>query len=84
MRDGDFINIKKFDNVEVLFDIVKGCNGPVHLISQEGDDILLTSKISRVFLEVLKNDESDIVDELEIRCEDPSDEVKFLDYLMRG
>ena len=71
------MKIMNIDNYEGLFEIV-------HLISKEGDDIVLTSKLSRFFLEALKNSDNDLIDELELICDDPSDTIKFVEFLVRG
>lgn len=78
------MKIMNIDNYEGLFEIVRNCKGQVHLISKEGDDIVLTSKLSRFFLEALKNSDNDLIDELELVCDDPSDTIKFVEFLVRG
>lgn len=78
------MKLTNIENLDGLFKIVNGCKGQVHLISQEGDDIVLTSKLSRFVLESMKNDEENgkrLANELEIVCDDPNDTIKFIEFL---
>lgn len=82
MKNG--VKIINLDDIDGLFEVIKSCIGSVHLVSQDGDDILLTSKLSRIFLEALKNDGSELINELELRCDNPEDTIKFIEFMARG
>ena len=75
------IKIMDIDNFEGLFEVVDHCKGQVHLVSNEGDDILLTSRLSRVLLQYMRDVEDDLVNDLEIRCEDPADLIRLINFL---
>ncbi len=73
-------NIK---NLDKLFEIVDNCDGEVHLISVEGDDIVLTSKLSRFIIAAIREkDDYQLMNELEIKCDDPNDVQKFIDFMI--
>ena len=80
----DTIKIMDVDNFEGLFEVVNHCKGQVHLVSNEGDDILLTSRLSRVLLQYMRDIGDELVNELEIRCEDPDDMIKLMHFLAEG
>ena len=75
------IKIMDIDNFEGLFEVVDLCKGQVHLVSNEGDDILLTSRLSRVLLQYMRDVEDELVNDLEIRCEDPADLIRLINFL---
>ena len=72
------MNITDYDG---LFRVVESCKGQVHIVSNEGDDIVLTSRLSRFLLEALKNNEDGLLNELEIICDDPEDTIRLIKFL---
>jgi len=77
------MKIFNINNVDKFFEVVDSCKGQVHVISPEGDDIVLTSKLSRFLFAAMNEEDIDNLD-LELRCDDPDDTMKFIDYLVRG
>lgn len=77
----DIMKIMNINNYETLFKFVDGLKGQVHLKTAEGDDIVLTSKLSRFLLESLKKQDDDLINELEIVCEDPEDTIRMIHFL---
>lgn len=75
--------INKIDNLDDFFTVVDQCTGQVHVVSPEGDDIVLNSKISRIVLALVPKDELRDL-QLEIRCENEEDTMRIVNYLMRG
>ena len=73
-------NIK---NIEGCFNVVDKCKGQVHVVSPEGDDIVLTSKLSRVVFAVINEEQINNLN-LELKCENPEDTMLFMDFLARG
>ena len=71
-------NIKDIDR---LFAVVDSCEGQVHLVTKEGDDIVLTSKLSRFVVSALKDEGNEKEYELELVCEYPKDTIKIMEYL---
>lgn len=78
------IKISNLDDIDGLFEVVSKCKGQVHLVSNEGDDILLTSRLSIFVLNALKNSGSELLDDLVLKCEDPEDVIKFVNFLAEG
>lgn len=77
------MKIFNISNVDKFFEVVDSCHGQVHVISPEGDDIVLTSKLSRFLFAALNEAEIDNLD-LELKCDNPDDTIKFIEYLVRG
>ena len=73
----------RINDVEGFFKTVDKCSGQVHVVSPEGDDIVLTSKLSRILFTVLNEDEFGNLN-LELKCDNPDDARLFIDYLVRG
>ena len=75
------MRINCIKNVDKFFEVVDKCKGQVHLRSTEGDDIVLTSKLSRVLFTVINGEEIEGLN-LELFCDNPDDTMLFIDYLV--
>ena len=74
------------NDVEGFFKTVDKCSGQVHIVSPEGDDIVLNvlnSKLSRILFTVINENEYGNLG-LELKCDNPDDTQLFIDYLVRG
>ena len=74
------MKIKVIKNVDRFFETVDKCKGQVHVKSSEGDDIVLTSKLSRIIFTIINDDQLDHLN-LELVCENPEDTILFIEYL---
>lgn len=74
------MRIKYISNIENFFDMINSCKGEVALISNEGDRIVLTSKLSR-FVVTLLND-SELLGDFEIQTSEKEDFERIVTYLM--
>lgn len=77
------MRIFRIKDVEGFFKVVDKCKGQVHVVSPEGDDIVLTSKLSRIVFASINSDQIEDLN-LELRCDDPEDTKLFINYLVRG
>lgn len=77
------MKIYNIKDVEGFFNVVDKCKGQVHVVSPEGDDIVLTSKLSRVVFAVINEEEINNLN-LELKCENSEDTMLFMDFLARG
>ena len=77
------MKINKITNMGKFFEVVDSCDGSVMLTSKNGDRINLKSQLAKyvAFASVFTNE---IVDELELECENPNDANKFLEFLLNG
>lgn len=71
--------IKDFNK---FFDIVDKCQGKVSIVSSEGDNIVLNSKLCRFVLAALAEKKDTILNDLELKCDNPSDVALFLNFLI--
>lgn len=74
------MKIHVIENIEDFFRVVDGCSGQVHVVSPEGDDIVLTSKLSRFVLGAIPKEELKNLN-LELKCENNEDTLRFISYL---
>lgn len=74
------MKIHVIEDIEDFFKVVDRCSGQVHVTSPEGDDIVLTSKLSRFVLRAIPKEELKDLD-LELHCENNEDTLRFISYL---
>ena len=77
------MKIFSIKDIEGFFNVVDKCKGQVHVVSPEGDDIVLTSKLSRVVFAVINEEQINNL-KLELKCDDPEDVMLFMEFLARG
>lgn len=76
------MKIYNIPNIDNFFETVNKCKGMVHLISPEGDDIVLTSKLSRFVFATLSQEEINDLN-FELVCENNEDTLLFIESLAR-
>ena len=76
-----FENVK---NVERLFQIIRDeCSGTVELVSSEGDQINLKSRLSQ-YISMVRLLDTEFVKELELVASDPADVDRLLRFMRDG
>lgn len=75
------MKINVIDDLDQFFKVVDSCTGQVHVVSPEGDDIVLNSKLSRFVLGAIPHEELRDLN-LELRCENAEDTMRFIKFLV--
>lgn len=74
------MKLKSETNINLFLDAVKKCEGPVFLVSPEGDQYNLTSTLTTVYIAMGKLLEEQ-GDNLELFAQNPADEQILLEFL---
>lgn len=69
----------RIKDVKKFFEMIDTCKGEVALVSNDGDRIVLTSKLSRFIIEVLNNNE--MLNELELYASEKDDIEKIVTFV---
>jgi hypothetical protein len=77
------MKIKNITDVEKFFSVVGQCKGRVELVTSEGDQLNLKSKLCQYIALTHMFSEAKI-DEIEIRVSEPEDIQLLMEYLIRG
>ncbi len=77
------MTLENVTNIEGLFEVIDQCKGKVELVSSEGDQINLKSKLAQL-LSVAGVFSNGYIKELELNVEDPDDMDKILEFVVKG
>lgn len=77
------MTLENVSNIEGLFEVIDQCKGKVELISEEGDQINLKSKLAQL-LSIAGIFSHGYIKELELNVENPDDMNKIMEFVVRG
>lgn len=73
----------KIADYQAFSDLIEDCNGPVYVVSKDGNCFNLRSKLAQ-YVALATLFRSDVIDELELEASDPADAAKLFQFMMRG
>ncbi len=77
------MTLENITNIDGLFAVINQCRGRVELISQEGDQINLKSRLAQ-YLALAGMFSDGHIRELELSIEDREDQDRILAFVMSG
>ncbi|MDO5350830.1 MAG: polya polymerase [Lachnospiraceae bacterium] len=77
------MTLENVTNIEGLFEVIDQCKGSVKLVSEEGDQINLKSKLAQL-LSIAGVFASGYIKELELNVEEPEDMDKIMEFVVSG
>ena len=82
IKENGSMKINMIKDFNKFFEVVDQCKGKVSVVSPEGDNIVLNSKLCRFVLVALAEKKDAILDDLELKCDDPEDVALFVNFLI--
>ena len=82
IKENGNMKINMIKDFNKFFEVVDQCKGKVSVVSPEGDNIVLNSKLCRFVLVALAEKKDAILDDLELKCDDPEDVALFVNFLI--
>lgn len=76
------MKINMIKDIDAFFKVVDKCKGNVEIVSNEGDRIVLKSKLCRFVLAAMAAKKDETLLDLEVKTEYPEDAVLLLDYMI--
>ncbi len=75
------MKLYNINNIDHFCELINGCKGEVSLVTKDGSELNLKSKLSQ-FVALSQYFGSGKIPELEIRAEEPQDVILIARYLM--
>lgn len=75
------MKIYNIKNVNTFFDVIDQCKGDVLLLTKDGDELNLKSKLSQ-YVSLTKFFGAGTIPELEIKAKEPKDLIRLTNYLI--
>lgn len=82
IKENGSMKINMIKDFNKFFEVVDQCKGKVSVVSPEGDNIVLNSKLCRFVLVALAEKKDAILDDLELKCDNPEDVALFVNFLI--
>ena len=82
IKENGSMKINMIKDFNKFFEVVDQCKGKVSVVSPEGDNIVLNSKLCRFVLAALAEKKDAILDDLELKCDNPEDVALFVNFLI--
>lgn len=76
------MKVRMIKNLDKFFETIRNCKGAVTVVSDEGDNLILNSKLCQFVLASLVGKDETLLDNLEIKTEYPEDAAMLLNFLM--
>lgn len=70
----------KIADYQAFSDLIEHCNGPVYVVSKDGNRFNLQSKLAQ-YVALATLFRSDVIDELELEASDPADAAKLFQFM---
>lgn len=77
------MKIRMIKNLDNFFDVIGQCKGTVTVVSPEGDNLVLNSKLCQFVLTALFGKDETLLDDLEIKTQYPEDATLIMKFLMQ-
>lgn len=77
------MTLENVNNIEGLFEVINKCKGKVELVSDDGDQINLKSRLAQ-YLAIAGVFSNGHIKEMELRIENEDDRKKILEFVMSG
>lgn len=76
------MKVRMIKNLDKFFETIRNCKGTVTVVSDEGDNLILNSKLCQFVLAALVGKDETLLDDLEIKTTCAEDTLLLTNFLM--